>query len=150
MASTDIRGILTAFNPSLDFFAITTGDGRVKVWDTLKGQRKRKHLSSLLVLGTGSGDVLALDVSAGQLSWKLSDCHPGGVRAISSSANASCIYTAGARWDDMHDRFMNGNVLRNFKASSKAVSCMTVSSGNEVNELLLGYWVNQSASDICT
>ena len=31
MASTDVRGILTAFNPSLDFFAITTGDGRVKV-----------------------------------------------------------------------------------------------------------------------
>jgi U3 small nucleolar RNA-associated protein 5 len=31
----------------------------------------------LLVLGTGSGDVLALDVSAGQLKWSVSDCHPG-------------------------------------------------------------------------
>ncbi|KAJ1383308.1 WD40/YVTN repeat-like-containing domain superfamily [Sesbania bispinosa] len=169
MASTDIRGILTTFNPSLDFFAITTGDGRVKVWDTLKGQvqtefaditstqstsiydrsfnghlsvdytcikwlsferkRKRKHLSSLLVLGTGSGDVLALDVSAGQLSWKISDCHPGGVRAISSSANASCIYTAGADGMICIIDFMNGNVLEKFKASSKAVSCMTVSTG---------------------
>lgn len=37
-ASADIRGILTAFNPSLDFFAISTGDGRIKIWDALKGQ----------------------------------------------------------------------------------------------------------------
>jgi U3 small nucleolar RNA-associated protein 5 len=29
------------------------------------------------VLGTGSGDVLALDVSAGELKWKVNDCHPG-------------------------------------------------------------------------
>lgn len=40
-------------------------------------QKKRKHVSSLLVLGTGGGDVLALDVSAGQLAWRISDCHPG-------------------------------------------------------------------------
>ena len=40
-------------------------------------QRKRKLGSSLLVLGTGSGDILALDVSAGQLKWKVNDCHPG-------------------------------------------------------------------------
>ncbi|XP_074566114.1 uncharacterized protein LOC141822681 [Curcuma longa] len=39
--------------------------------------KKRKSGSSLLVLGTGNGDVLALDVSAGQLKWKISDCHPG-------------------------------------------------------------------------
>lgn len=46
-------------------------------------QRKRKHASSLLVLGTGSGDVLALDVSAGQLAWRISDCHPGYYLAMS-------------------------------------------------------------------
>ena len=40
-------------------------------------QKKRKLGSSLLILGTGSGDVLALDVSAGQLKWRVSDCHPG-------------------------------------------------------------------------
>ncbi|KAK7291688.1 hypothetical protein RIF29_07031 [Crotalaria pallida] len=170
-STTDIRGILTAFSPSLDFFAITTGDGRVKIWDTLKGQlqtefsditsssdasnnnyhtslkghlsidytcirwlsferkKKRKHLSSsLLVLGTGSGDVLALDVSAGQLSWRISDCHPGGVRAISSSANASCIYTAGADGMICMINCSTGNLLEKFQASAKPVSCMSVSS----------------------
>ena len=40
-------------------------------------QKKRKLRSSLLVLGTGSGDVLALDVSAGELKWRIGDCHPG-------------------------------------------------------------------------
>lgn len=29
------------------------------------------------MLGTGSGDVLALDVAAGHWKWKVSDCHPG-------------------------------------------------------------------------
>ena len=40
-------------------------------------QRKRKLGTSLLVLGTGSGDILALDVSVGQLKWRVTDCHPG-------------------------------------------------------------------------
>lgn len=40
-------------------------------------QKKRKLASSLLLLGTGGGDVLALDVSAGQLKWKVNNCHPG-------------------------------------------------------------------------
>ena len=31
MGSTTIRDILTAFSPSLDYFAISAGDGRVKV-----------------------------------------------------------------------------------------------------------------------
>ncbi|WJX21327.1 hypothetical protein P8452_10775 [Trifolium repens] len=165
MASTHIRDILTAFNPSLDFFAITTGDGRIKIWDTLKRQiqtefaditsthqtnifdkqghlsvdytcikwlsfqtkRKRKHSTSLLVLGTGSGDVLALDVSAGQLSWKINDCHPGGVRAISSLANGSSFYTAGADGMICTIDFTTGNLLNKFKASSKAISCISVS-----------------------
>lgn len=40
-------------------------------------QNKRKPGHLLLVLGTGGGDVLVLDVSSGQLKWKVSDCHPG-------------------------------------------------------------------------
>ncbi|KAK7264672.1 hypothetical protein RJT34_32282 [Clitoria ternatea] len=167
MGSTDIRGILTAFHPSLDFLAITTGDGRVKIWDTLKGQvqtefadigsthsttshnkssighlsldytcinwfsfrtkEKKKHVSSLLVLGTGGGDVLALDVSAGQLNWKITNCHPGGVRAIASSANESSIYTAGADGRVCVIDYTTGNVSERFKVSKKAVSCMAVS-----------------------
>ncbi|XP_039056041.1 uncharacterized protein LOC120198864 [Hibiscus syriacus] len=115
MGSSNIRDILTAFSPSLDYFSISAGDGRIKIWDTLKGQiqtefadivsseatnvyakaerghlsidykcikwlsfdkkKKRKLGSSLLVLGTGSGDVLALYVSAGQLKWKGCQCY---------------------------------------------------------------------------
>ncbi|KAG5038907.1 hypothetical protein JHK86_019747 [Glycine max] len=198
MASTDVRGILTAFNPSLDFFAITAGDGRVKIWDTLKGQvhtefaditsthstattlhhkssinghlaldytcikwfsfekkRKRKHISSLLVLGTGGGDVLALDVASAQLTWRLTDCHPGGVRAIASSANVSSIYTAGVDGMVCVIDFMTGNLLEKFKASTKPVSCMSVSPGIYPSQLLYksscfgGRRRNQSELDIC-
>jgi U3 small nucleolar RNA-associated protein 5 len=169
MASADIRGILTSFSPSLDFFAITSGDGRIKIWDTVKGQvqtefadlvssdatelfskpkgghlsvdytcmkwlsvektkKKRKISSSLLVLGTGSGDVLALDVAAGHLIWRVSDCNPGGVSSISFPANGSCIYTAGADGMICQLDSMTGNSLGKFKVSAKAIHSMAVSS----------------------
>ncbi|KAI5411885.1 hypothetical protein KIW84_056813 [Lathyrus oleraceus] len=82
---------------------------------------------SATALGTGSGDVLALDVSAGQLSWKINDCHPGGVRAISSLANGSTFYTSGADGMICAIDFTTGNLLEKFKASSKAVTSISVS-----------------------
>ncbi|KAE8734246.1 hypothetical protein F3Y22_tig00000778pilonHSYRG00404 [Hibiscus syriacus] len=168
MGSSNIRDILAAFSPSLDYFAISVGDGRIKIWDTLKGQiqtefadivsneatniyakaerghlsidykcmkwlsfdkkKKRKLGSSFLVLGTGSGDVLALDVSAGQLKWKVSDCHPGGVSSIALATNGSCIYSAGADGMVCKIDSLTGNLLGKFRASTKSISCMTVSS----------------------
>ncbi|KAJ9699679.1 hypothetical protein PVL29_005511 [Vitis rotundifolia] len=172
MGPLNIRDLLTTFSPSLDFFAISSGDGRIKIWDTLKGQvqtefadiistdttnlyskperghlsvdytclkwlsldikKKRKLRCSLLVLGTGSGDVLALDVSAGELKWRIGDCHPGGVSAISCSTDGSCIYAAGA--DGMISKIDSnaGNLLGKFRASTKAISSMSVSSDGKV------------------
>ncbi|XP_062076571.1 uncharacterized protein LOC133781549 isoform X2 [Humulus lupulus] len=169
MGSSNIRDLLTAFSPSKDLFAISTGDGRIKIWDTVKGQvqteftdmvaseessllakpeREKGHLSvdytcmkwlslerkkkrklgcSMLILGTGSGDVLALDVSAGQLKWRVSDCHPGGVSAVSFSRNASCVYTAGSDGMVCQVDSLTGNLLGKFKASTKAISSMSVS-----------------------
>ncbi|THG07940.1 hypothetical protein TEA_007577 [Camellia sinensis var. sinensis] len=162
--------ILTSFSPSSDFFAISSGDGRIKIWDTVKGhvqtefsdivstggsgtnlfgkperghlsvdytcmkwlsldkKKKRKIGSSLLVLGTGSGDVLALDASAGQLKWRVSDCHPGGVSAISFPTHDSCIYTAGVDGIICKLDSMSGNLLEKFRAATKAISSMSVSS----------------------
>ena len=34
MGSSNIRDLLTTFSPSLDFFAISSGDGRIKVLET--------------------------------------------------------------------------------------------------------------------
>ncbi|XP_037491320.1 WD repeat-containing protein 43 isoform X2 [Jatropha curcas] len=171
MVSSNIRDLLTAFSPSLDYLAISSGDGRIKIWDTVKGQvqtefaditsndadlytkaerghlsvdytcmkwlsldrkKKRKLASSLLILGTGSGDVLALDVSAGQLKWRVNDCHPGGVSAISFSTRDSCIYTAGA--DGMFCKIdpQTGNMVGKFRASSKAISSLSVSPDGKI------------------
>ncbi|XP_023515262.1 WD repeat-containing protein 43 [Cucurbita pepo subsp. pepo] len=167
MASSSIRDLLTSFSPDLHLFAISSGDGRIKIWDTLKGQiqtefadffttdstsiltksgkghlsvdykcmkwlslekkRKRKRQCSLLLLGTGSGDVMALDVAAGELKWKISDCHPGGVATISFPTHGSCIYTAGADGMLCEIDSVTGSLLRKFKASTKAISCISVS-----------------------
>ncbi|CAK9328960.1 unnamed protein product [Citrullus colocynthis] len=172
MGFSNIRDLLTSFSPDLHFFAISSGDGRIKIWDTLKGQiqtefadiftsdstsiltkpekghlsidykcmkwlslekkRKRKRQCSLLLLGTGSGDVLALDVAAGELKWKISDCHPGGVASISFPTHGSCIYTAGADGMLCEIDSLTGNLLRKFKASTKAISCISVSPGGKI------------------
>ncbi|KAL3812984.1 hypothetical protein ACJIZ3_014252 [Penstemon smallii] len=167
MGSTNIRDILTSFNPSLDLFAISTGDGRIKIWNTVKGQlqtefadvastetnsifgkqegghlsmdytcmkwltlekkKKRKLGSSLLILGTGGGDVLALDVSAGQLKWRVNNCHPGGVSAVSFPTHGSRIYTTGADGMVCEIASMSGNLLNKFSATSRAISSLSVS-----------------------
>ncbi|KAI3469334.1 hypothetical protein Pfo_025997 [Paulownia fortunei] len=166
MGSSHIRDILTSFSPTLDLFAISLGDGRIKIWDTGKGQvqtefadiastetsifgkqegghlsmdytcmkwlsldkkKKRKLGSSLLVLGTGGGDVLALDVSAGQLKWRVNNCHPGGVSAVSFPIHGSHIYTAGADGMVCEIDSMSGNLLNKFSATSRAISSLAVS-----------------------
>ncbi|XP_075477312.1 uncharacterized protein LOC142518413 isoform X2 [Primulina tabacum] len=167
MVSSHIRDILTAFSPTLDLFALSLGDGRIKIWDTGKGQvqteftdiasaestgifgkderghlsmdytcmkwlsldrkKKRKLGSSLLVLGTGSGDVLAVDVSAGQVKWSINNCHPGGVNDISFPANASSIYTAGVDGMVCEITSMSGDLLRKFSAMSRSISSLSVS-----------------------
>ncbi|KAL3508132.1 hypothetical protein ACH5RR_033514 [Cinchona calisaya] len=174
MGSSNIRDILTSFSPSLDLFAISSGDGRIKIWDTVKSQvqteftdivstetrneffgkpesgghlsvdykcmvwlslnkkKKRKLGTSLLVLGTGSGDVLALDVAAGQLKWRVNDCHPGGVGAISFSTHGSCIYTGGADGMVCELDSISGNLSRKFRASTKSISSISVSSDGKI------------------
>ncbi|CDY61661.1 BnaCnng38220D [Brassica napus] len=168
----NIKDVLTSFSPALDYLALSTGDGRIKIWDTVKGQvqtefadiasveetniytsggkghlsvdytcmkwlslerkKKRKLGTSILVLGTGGGDVLALDVASGQLKWRISDCHPGGVNAVSSSTKASCIYSGGADGMVCEIDPHSGNVIRKFKASTKAVSSLSVSPDGKI------------------
>ncbi|OEL14461.1 hypothetical protein BAE44_0024514 [Dichanthelium oligosanthes] len=101
-------------------------------WVQLSGKKKRKAGSSLLVLGTGSGDVLALDVAAGQWKWKVSDCHPGGVTAVAYSKHGRSVYTAGA--DGMVCRIdvSDGSVVGKFRSSSKAISALAVSSDGNI------------------
>ncbi|KAH6769638.1 transducin family protein / WD-40 repeat family protein [Perilla frutescens var. hirtella] len=163
----NIRDVLTSFSPNLDLFAISLGDGRIKIWDTGKGQvqtefadiastettsifgkqdgghlsmdytcmkwfslekkKKRKLGSSLLLLGTGGGDVLALDVAAGQLKWRVNNCHSGGVSAVSFPAQGSHIYTTGADGVVCEIESMSGNLLNKFSASSKAISSLAIS-----------------------
>ncbi|XP_076920662.1 uncharacterized protein LOC143581864 [Bidens hawaiensis] len=171
-SAANIRDVLTSFSPLLDFFAISSGDGRIKIWDTIKGQvqtdfanivstdetgifakpegghmsvdytcmkwlslekkKKRKLRNSLLILGTGGGDILALDASAGQLKWRVSDCHPGGATAISAPASGSHVYTAGVDGMVCELDSMTGNLLSKFKASAKAISAMCVSSDGKL------------------
>ncbi|MCL7035639.1 hypothetical protein MKW94_013547, partial [Papaver nudicaule] len=172
-SSHNIKDLLTSFSPSSDFFAISSGDGRIKVWDTIKGQvqtqfadiastaaettndgtslykesgnghlsldytcmkwfalekkKKKKVGQSLLVAGTGSGDVIALDVSSGQLKWRSNDCHPGGVNAVSFSTESSSIYSAGVDGMVCQTDPASGNLLGKFKASTKAISSMVIS-----------------------
>ncbi|KAH0458205.1 hypothetical protein IEQ34_013520 [Dendrobium chrysotoxum] len=168
MITLGIRDLIVSFSPSSDFFAIASADGRLKVWDALKGQlqtefsdfrstsdgseilfeskkghlaldfkcmkwvqleskKKKKHVNSLLVLGTGSGDVLAVEVSTGQLRWRVCDCHFGGVSAISFSRHNSFLYTAGLDGMVCQIDCSSGSVIRKFRLFTKGISTLAIS-----------------------
>jgi U3 small nucleolar RNA-associated protein 5 len=38
---------------------------------------KEKGGAAVVVVGTGSGDVIAWDTTLGELKWRTSDCHAG-------------------------------------------------------------------------
>ncbi|WOL18735.1 hypothetical protein Cni_G27532 [Canna indica] len=183
----NVRDILTAFSPSSDFFAISSGDGRIKIWDAIKGQlqtefsdfapsdsssllpepkrghlsldytcmkwvqlerkKKRKTSSSLLVLGTGSGDVLALDVSAGELRWKVNDCHPGGVTAVSYSVFHRCLYTTGADGMVCQIDASTGSMKGRCRSFTKSVSSMAISADGKILAAAAGRLKTFSCSD---
>lgn len=186
MGSLNIRDLLTSFSPSSDYLAIAPGDGRIKIWDTLKGQlqtdfadiistdatalsaksnsgrlsldytcmkwmplehKKKKAGPSLLVLGTGSGDVLALDIAAGQLRWRVNDCHPGEVNAISFSRHGSCIYTAGGDGMVCQIDSTTGSILGKFRSSTKALSSMAISPDGKMLATAAGQLKLFSCSD---
>ncbi|XP_062210965.1 uncharacterized protein LOC133912313 isoform X2 [Phragmites australis] len=169
--ATPIRDLLTSFSPAADFLALSSGDGRIKVWDAVRGRlqtefadipavevgalaearrghlaldytcmkwvqlsskNKRKAGSSLLVLGTGSGDVLTLDVAAGQWKWRLSDCHPGGVTVVAYSKHGRIVYTAGTDGMVCKIDASDGSVLGKFRSSSKAISALAVSPDGKI------------------
>ncbi|TVU47379.1 hypothetical protein EJB05_06978, partial [Eragrostis curvula] len=124
-------------------------------WVQLSNKKKRKAGSSLLVLGTGSGDVLALDVAAGQWKWRVSDCHPGGVTAVAYSKHGRNVYTAGT--DGMVCRIdaSDGSVVGKFKSSSKAISSIAVSSDEgEIHVLAISeigvcyFWAGNGVDDL--
>ncbi|VAI06563.1 unnamed protein product [Triticum turgidum subsp. durum] len=186
-APAPIRDLLTSFSHSSDFLALSSGDGRIKVWDAVRGhlqtefadipsvevgalretkrghlaldytcmkwvqlstkQKKRKAGSSLLVLGTGSGDVLALDVAAGHWKWRISDCHPGGVTAVAYSRHGRSVYTAGADGMVCKIDASDGSVAGKFKSSSKAISALAVSSDGTVLATAAGQLRTFDASD---
>lgn len=52
-----------------------------------------------------------------------------GVNAVSSSARASCIYSGGSDGMVCQIDSHSGNLIRKFKASTKAVSSLCVSPG---------------------
>lgn len=168
MISPGVRDLLASFSPASDFLAIASADGRVKIWDTFKGQlqteftnfqstsdelqmqseskrghlafdykcmkwvqleskKKKKHGSSFLALGTGGGDALAVEVSTGELRWRICDCHPGGVSAIAFSRNNSYIYTAGLDGMVCQIDCSIGSIISKFRSSTKGVSTLTMS-----------------------
>jgi len=38
---------------------------------------KEKGAAAIVVVGTGSGDIIAWDTALGELKWRTSDCHAG-------------------------------------------------------------------------
>ncbi|KAJ0978524.1 hypothetical protein J5N97_013998 [Dioscorea zingiberensis] len=151
MSSPNIKDLLTTFSPTYGLFAIASGDGRIKIWDTTKGHLQTEFADlapSDNGLGIGAESkrgIFRWIISACtgfswrrrrkrrlELRWKVSDCHPGGVNAVSYSRHQSCVYTAGSDGMVCQIDFSNGSVLGKFRASTKAISSLSISKDGKI------------------
>ncbi|KAL3678438.1 hypothetical protein R1sor_021394 [Riccia sorocarpa] len=115
-----------------------TGNGHLAVdyscltWVPSGKKARKKGNTFLLVLGTAAGDILAWDVSLGQLKWRTNDCCPGGVKAVARSKSGNVVYAAGADGMIYEVDSGNGQILEKFRAAKTAVSRIAVSPGGDV------------------
>eukprot|EP00898_Chlorokybus_atmophyticus_P008777 jgi/Chlat1/8900/Chrsp92S08210 len=178
-AAPPLRGVLAAFNPEGDSFALSTGDGRVKTWDVgtgrLGGQfsdvgstpagpsdrtpdaaaASNGHLTaqytalawgpreaptgsaqkgkragvgkSLIVAGSGSGELVAWDAALGELRWRTVAAHTGAVASITFAPGGGSIFTAGADGQVAEWETRNGELLGKLDAGQHALSAVAVS-----------------------
>ncbi|XWS16425.1 hypothetical protein CRYUN_Cryun34aG0086200 [Craigia yunnanensis] len=164
MGKQKVKPLLTSFTQEGDYLAILSPDGTVKIWSTSTGsllaewkqsdgnpassyscmacsfvekKNKKGHGTCLLAVGTSEGDILAIDVLAGDRKWK-STCYPGGIAGLSFTNKGHSLYIIGSNGKGSEMNSENGDLIREFKASKRSISCLTYSQDGKYLALASG------------
>ncbi|XWS20392.1 hypothetical protein CRYUN_Cryun31cG0097200 [Craigia yunnanensis] len=165
MGKQKVKPLLTCFTQEGDYLAILSPDGTVKIWSTSTGsllaewkqsdgnpvnsyscmacsfsekKHKKGHGTCLLAVGTNEGDILAIDVLAGDRKWKSTGCYPGGIAGLSFTNKGHSLYVIGSNGKASEMNSENGDLIREFKASKRSISSLTNSQDGKYLALASG------------
>ncbi|XWS11837.1 hypothetical protein CRYUN_Cryun37aG0035400 [Craigia yunnanensis] len=160
-----MKPLLTCFTQEGDYLAILSPDGAVKIWSTSTGslfaewkqsddnsansyscmacsfirkKHKKGHGTCLLAFGTNEGDILAIDILAGDRKWKSTGCYPGGIAGLSFTNKGHSLYVIGSNGKASEMNSENGELIREFKASKRSISSSTFSQDGKYLALASG------------
>lgn len=149
MAKRMLKSLITSFTSDGDFLAVLSPNGVVKIWSTndgsllaewkqpdgepvvsysclacsFVGKKRRKERGTLLLaLGTSNGDILAVDVLTGEMKWKSTGRHPGGLAGLAFAKKGRSLHVVGTNGMASEMKSEMGEVIREFKASEKPIS----------------------------
>ena len=92
-------------------------------------KHEKGHGTCLLAVETSEGDILAIDVLAGDRKWKSTGCYPGGIAGLSFTNKGHSLYVIGSNGKASEMNSENGDLIREFKASKRSISSLTYSQG---------------------
>ncbi|XP_044484035.1 WD repeat-containing protein 43 isoform X2 [Mangifera indica] len=154
MAKQKLKSLMTSFTPDGEFFAVLSPNGVVKIWSTSDGtllaewkhpdgdtivgyscmacsfvgkKRRKERGTFLLALGTSEGEMLVIDAFSGETKWKSTGHHSGGVAALSFANRGRSLHVVGRRGMAFVMKSESGEVIREFGASEKPISCLAFS-----------------------
>ncbi|KAM7480376.1 hypothetical protein LguiA_028589 [Lonicera macranthoides] len=159
MARGKLKSIITSFTSDGDFLALLSPNGLLKIWNTSTGsllaewkqsdggsdarfscmacsffgKKGTKEGSACLVaLGTEYGDVLAINVFTGEVKWKSTGCHSGGIAGLSFGNKGRRLYTVGSNGMVSEIKSGTGEVIKEFKLSKKSISSSVCSCDEKI------------------
>ncbi|EFJ04995.1 hypothetical protein SELMODRAFT_431903 [Selaginella moellendorffii] len=97
--------------------------------------KKKKKKASLIVLGTGGGDVLAWDPILGELTWRTNDCNTGGVTSVCFAKNQGSLFSAGIDGIVCELEVASGKILSTLQCSKSSIT--SISSSPDASLLLV-------------
>ncbi|KAL3511865.1 hypothetical protein ACH5RR_024582 [Cinchona calisaya] len=151
MAKEKLKSLITAFTPDGNYLAILSPDGTVKVWNTSNGSqfaewsgteeisdvsfscmacsfigkmRRKERGTCLVALGTNNGDISVVNISVGQMMWKSTAHHPGGVASLSFGSKGGRLHAVGKSGGASEMMSETGELTREFKISKKSIAAV--------------------------
>ncbi|KAK3026098.1 hypothetical protein RJ639_040770 [Escallonia herrerae] len=98
----------------------------------IQKKRRNEQGTCLVALGTVDGNILAIDVFAGQTKWQSSALHPGGIAGI-YFANKGCrLHMIGTNGMVCELNPETGELVKEFRISKKSISSSALSCDEKI------------------